>query len=643
CWTTSDGFPGGYCYIEGCDDTSCPEGSSCFTFTDDVSRCIATCLDSSNCRTEHGYECDSYDTCWPGQGTVPASGPCSSAEQCAGGANAICITQEGFVDGYCIVKDCTFFCADGAECRQVFSDESFGCVALCSDDSDCRVGYICNDEPDSAWDTVCIPGCSPGDCPAPLECREEDIWSGHICKDTSSECSPENVFGDCPTGQVCSMAGECIDFECNDTVLEPNQDKASALNLPSEDTPGLQICSGDEDWFTFTPDQTDTIYQIGVAYNLASGDLENRLIDSADVVVEQSTMTRDDCLDENGYHAVNNETLAILGASGSQPYFFRVYPSGAAENNYLLLSKTVAYQDGPVCADLYSSEECRALSVAGAFDSSKLIPFPAGHPLDSYLGQNVFFLSGLTGGSGIPTFISSSRRWARRELIMMVRYAINAVEKKYPGSGPLGIGDVGLIDGHTPWGHPNNTHNDGRNVDIAYYVRQDVQREWGNMVYRQICCDNDTLPNWDCVDRNTNSPEYGTCVTDSENTHIVDIPRTAYFLAKLATSGRLRAIGIEVKIEADLDTELANLLAAQDITQQEYDDINAAMLTANDHSSWIWHFNHMHVSLCYTDCPNDKSRRLSIGPWAGVKLKEQQAYLHYWQTGDKTKLLEAKE
>jgi len=47
--------PDGYCLVEDCDRSSCPDGSVCIPFDDQTSYCMAYCEIDRNCRK--GYVC----------------------------------------------------------------------------------------------------------------------------------------------------------------------------------------------------------------------------------------------------------------------------------------------------------------------------------------------------------------------------------------------------------------------------------------------------------------------------------------------------------------------------------------------------------------------------------------------------------
>jgi hypothetical protein len=257
------------------------------------------------------------------------------------------------------------------------------------------------------------------------------------------------------------------------------------------------------------------------------------------------------------------------------------------------------------------------MNLTGAEDASKLLVFPAERANDPLLGDGVFYDNALTD-DGNPTYTDASRRWVRREVLMIIRDAIHAVQQRFPGTTRLGIGDVGLQDGTTPEGHPNHTHDYGGNLDISYFIKPEATRAWGNMTYRQICCDADKLTDWDCVDTNTRSAGYGTCVAGSDKTHIVDAPRTALFLAKIAGSGRLRVVGVEAKVKKDIMAALDALVADSTITAAQRSAVSAHVATAEDDGSWIWHFNHMHASFWYDEAQLGLHARPPAGPWQGM-------------------------
>jgi len=80
---------------------------------------------------------------------------------------------------------------------------------------------------------------------------------------------------------------------------------------------------------------------------------------------------------------------------------------------------------------------------------------------------------------------------------------------------------------------------------------------------------------------------------------------------------------VEAKIEAELMEELDTLQADGIITQAENQAVNRHMATANDHGSWIWHFNHMHASFMVNENQKSNSTITIEGPWPDIPLNLQ--------------------
>ena len=536
--------------------------------------------------------------------------PCTEDAQC--GENGRCLT-DGFPNGLCLRVGCSDYlpCPAGSGCFN-FSDGSAACLKMCNTDSDCREdeGYICDSY------RTCWPACQSDD-----DCAEEwicDLGTGE-CVKVGPKCSSENPNGYCPSGQVCND-GICEEFVCDDTQLEPNDLQADAVQLPAADTPGFQVCEADNDWYTVTPDQNNLLYTVGIDSSFINGDLEVDLVDEDGGTRASASIEPGSYHEENPVGPTNLQVYGLIGAANSGPAWLEVKGKGGAVNNYSVVNRQTEWQDGPDCIGIFGAHDCLATNSLGRHDSSKLLMFPIGHPADPYVGDGVFFENGLWYVGG-PKFTETGTMWGRRNVLMIIRHAIHSVQEAFPGTAPLGIGDIGMPDGTTPSGHPNGTHYYGTNIDVGYYIKPEFMGEYGNMCYRHICCDA-AMNDWSCVEySNTASAHYGTCVAGSEITHIVDIPRTAMFIAKVAGSGHLRVIGVEAKIEAELDSALIDLESQGLITAAEKSAALARMATANDHGSWIWHFHHMHISFEISS-----SRRSAgfLGPWLYGTPEEQE-------------------
>lgn len=195
-------FSGGYCTLENCSSANnpCPTGSECF-YTDQARQnttCLQSCTSNAQCRT--GYECFEPGACLPSAGGgpgpsgAPVGGACTQNSDCAGGANARCVTNN-FPGGYCIIVDCqTGACPTGSSCYIIDNQNNTACLADCARRADCRPMYACHDP------GVCFPACTANSCDAGEVCGPEGVC-------VNAPCTP----GSCPSGQVCDTnSGQCV-------------------------------------------------------------------------------------------------------------------------------------------------------------------------------------------------------------------------------------------------------------------------------------------------------------------------------------------------------------------------------------------------------------------------------------------------
>lgn len=74
-----DGFPGGYCILEPCDDAQvCPPGATCVALPFETPSCMATCVDDGDCRSDAGYVCQLFPVT-PPVGFGPSERACAFA------------------------------------------------------------------------------------------------------------------------------------------------------------------------------------------------------------------------------------------------------------------------------------------------------------------------------------------------------------------------------------------------------------------------------------------------------------------------------------------------------------------------------------------------------------------------------------
>jgi hypothetical protein len=541
---------GGYCALSGCAGGAnpCPAGSACFTFNDGAdSYCIQTCAASSECRTTEGYVCDSDSTCWPGTtttptGTSPIGGPCAADSDCKD-AGATCYPEQGasgptgFIKGYCMLGGCTAgACPAGSTCLTVTSGGDMACFASCAGGAPCPQvpGYACSSASETCW-----PGCSgDGDCP-----------SGYGCK-------PDDGF--------CVLGWTNAPFACDDQSYEPNDNLGAAALVagPLADS-GVDLCTGDLDWLRVDA-PAGTLVTLGATFPHVMGDLDLLAYDEGGAFLGARLGYESYGANLRKYEN-DVEFLSVLNTAGPTRGYFKVQGFSGATNTYELQVRETDWVDDLDCGDHFAFNECRGYdgTVKG-----KLYNFPFARPDDPYV----------PGGYTLESY--GNYRWLRRELIMLVRYAIHQTQQKFPGTDPIGLIDMCQIDGITPGfdigdpRHPESTHDQGGNMDIAYYQTD------GDSSGDVVCGPN-------------GSDHDGYFCTSVANT-VLDTERQAYFMAMINQHPRLRVIGI--------DKLLAPLVIAELAVQRDKGWISAALhdktvATMAYGDGWPFHHHHIHVSM----------------------------------------------
>ena len=580
----------------------------------DAGVCLAVCTENGQCEFGQACRsgcckpgCDTSDDCGNGQtcqsgrcaepvsgtdggGPPPSDGggagqgavgdACTSEADCAGGS---CL---GLPGGYCSMRGCeatTNPCPSGSECFGIGNNDS-ACFKTCAAESECRVaeGYTCD------GDMTCY---TP---PAAVDGGT-----------TTGPCSATVPNGTCPNAQVCQN-GTCQTFAC-DSRFEPNNTQSAATALPAGDggvTPDLTICAADKDWYSVSV-PPGKITMVGVKFAQSTGDLDM-----------QAYSQGGQCLGNRYTHAycglsyprsyeVDEEYLSFLngGTSGERSYAVQVQGRTTAVTNvYSLNTQTVAWQDGRDCTEVDASTPCNG---GGSLATAKLIQFPFADPSDPYLGDSYRFDS------------MSNYRWLRRETIALVRYAIKETQAKFASTKPIGLIDMCQHNAITPGydvndpRHPESTHDQGSNIDIAYYT---TLASAGSLEYNEarIICGP--------VETGAGSNNDGSfCTAAAATQHVVDLPRQVYFMSKLFESARVRVIGA--------DRVIAPLLQAEATRQKNAGDITATVaakftskLAFGD--GWPFHHHHIHLSLQWWGTAKPGERAPADG--CGFDLKKQQ-------------------
>ncbi len=180
------------------------------------------------------------------------------------------------------------------------------------------------------------------------------------------------------------------------------------------------------------------------------------------------------------------------------------------------------------------------------------------------------------------------RSYARRDLVLLIKYAsafVDCYGADFPGNGgELGLGDMSEANGDIPGtrenqpGHPEGTHVDGHDMDIAYY-----QTNTANNILRSVC---------DHVD---NGQDQYHCVAPPNT---FDVWRTALFFGALHDSPQLRVIGVDGQIGPLVESAFNDLCEAGWLSGSACFQPALAYEVTNQNYGWYYfHHHHFHVSI----------------------------------------------
>jgi len=405
-------------------------------------------------------------------------------------------------------------------------------------------------------------------------------------------CSPQNPSGTCSGTLVC-INGACQQFMCTDTRFEPNESQSAAAVAPLGTTTGLALCSADRDWFEM-PVPPATIGRLGVTFNNAAGDLDLSAYTAAGACM--GGRVEHSCNWTYRGYETGEEYLSVLnGATTQREWAWQLMGYGGAANTYSLTREDIPWSDGATCTPTYPVDECEGRPNG----SLRLIQFPFADPQDPYVGDGYRFDS------------DTNYRWLRRELIMLVRHAIHETQLRFGGTLPLGLIDMCQRDGITPGydindpRHPETTHDQGGNIDIAYYTTLA-----GNpLAYNEarIICG---------PTENSNN-DGAFCTAAAATQHVVDLPRQVYFMTKIMDHPRLRVVGADQVIAPLLVAEAQRQFGLGWMTQTQRNRWNTRLAYGE---GWPYHHHHIHVSMNFWD-----SGKPGTGPRDGCGLETLQS------------------
>lgn len=491
------------------------------------------------------------DTVTP-SGTVGAA--CSDDAEC--GANGLCITS--LPAGYCSIQCNAAECPGGSSCWNFGDDVGAFCLKDCQSSGECRQGdgYICD------GDNTCWPdegSTNTGDSPVGGACQTDSD-----CGDAGAFCYPAEFDGEW-TGffEGYCMIPDCSANSCpgGSVCVEVFADGGTAC---------LDSCDGGADGCN----QGYGCFEPGLCFPscASSGCPTNYACDAAEDVCVPSC-TADSC--PAGTVCRNDGTCGdppcTPGSCGAG------YVCAQSGNCVPDLSGGPGVGPGPTCNNLPPRDCTDGAAACGA-----LVAFEP----DEGPGYWDYPING-------ETTTDEYRSYARVDLMMLIKWATAQVDCKAAGwaggnGEPLGLGDMSEANGAIPGtregqpGHPPGTHEDGYDMDIAYY---------------QTAAAPDNRLRAVCPHTSGGSDAYH-CTGEPDT---LDLWRSALFLGYLLQSPRTRVIGVDGKV-GPLVEQAMDVLCGDGWLSGTPCTSNRALayeVTDNGYGWYRFHHHHLHISLSH--------------------------------------------
>ncbi|MBI2372448.1 MAG: PPC domain-containing protein [Deltaproteobacteria bacterium] len=153
--------------------------------------------------------------------------------------------------------------------------------------------------------------------------RDDDDTMSHTARDAGAYIVGVQLFRD-----LGPVPGNLYDLElqitCAPDAFEPNDDEGASQTLTPGDSPGLRLCTGDEDWFAIDAADGDSV-TITASFTDGEGDLDLELFDASGNTIATSAGVGDE---------------EIVTATGPGPYYLHVLlyadDGGVIGNTYSL-------------------------------------------------------------------------------------------------------------------------------------------------------------------------------------------------------------------------------------------------------------------------------------------------------------------
>lgn len=203
------------------------------------------------------------------------------------------------------------------------------------------------------------------------------------------------------------------------------------------------------------------------------------------------------------------------------------------------------------------------------------------------------------------------RSYLRGDVVALVRFATaftacRTADWDFGNGGDLGLGDMSEADGAIPGtsigspGHPDGTHTNGADIDIAYY-----QVGTGDNRLRAVC------------DHTANGADQYHCVSPPDR---LDVWRTAMVLGAMHASPNVRVIGVDGQAGPLIVEARDALCDAGWLEPSMCGRMNITYETEDEGRGWYYfHHHHFHLSV--------SSSRKSAEPSNGCNHRRPHARL----------------
>ena len=479
----------------------------------------------------------------------PVGSSCTTGAECATGA---CFTgsqpwwDEAFTGGYCTQTGCSQAspCPAGSECFSVDQQMNTACLKNCMTGPECgRTGYDCFDP------GACLPGANTPPPPPPPGGGSTvggPCMTAMDCRDQGADCIPETG----PNGPTGWVGGYCFIPNCDQQNPCPNGSDCYTVDQQGA-TACLRTCTG-----------PGTCGRTGYACldNNVNACIPACTATSCDPG-EVCDMTSGLCVNQPCTAGSCQAPLVCDPGSGQCVVDVGTPPPGPVPN----------------CSASAPAWQC----TGGESFCGQVVPFEP----DMGPGYWDYPING-------ETATNEYRSYIRRDVMMLVKYASYMVDclgagwTNFGNQQPLGLGDMSEQNGAIPGtsvgqpGHPQGTHTNGRDMDIAYY-----QLAAPDNRLRSVC------------PHITGGQDQYHCTSAPND---LDIWRTALFLGLIHQSPQLRVIGVDGQIGPLIDSAITQLCAGG--------WFNTSACSANGYAityettdmgrGWFrFHHHHFHISL----------------------------------------------